>query len=137
MPAMGRKKKHSSWAQGLNYNNVAKRNVIRTQTHSALGYSTNASKGGKCPICLGDHMFVSLSGETSFGSRITECTDGFMKRSSVACIANSLAQSWMEVLCAERSTTVVYTGQTLVTSSQCPSTYRQKESSAAREGQSG
>ena len=33
---------------------------------------------GKFPVCLGDHMFVSLSGET----RSTNCTDRFMKKTA-------------------------------------------------------
>ena len=110
-----------------------------------------ASIDGKCPVCLGDHMIVSPSGETRVGSRLTNCTDGFMKtakeRSKIVkevkgchfCsnLRHTSEQCRMqhkftrtkqtEVLSAERSTTVVYTGQSLGTASQCLSTYNKNK----------
>ena len=67
-------------ALGLHDKDVAKRSAIRSQPKSALSYITVASTHSKRPVCLGDHNFTILAGETSSGSRLADWADVLMRK---------------------------------------------------------
>ena len=122
--------------------NVAKRNFIRTQTHNMLSYSTMASQMASVPFAQRITSFLAISDRfmkktvKERGQIIEEVKFCYFAQHGgtclniVACSANSNAESWTEVLCGERSTTVVYADKNLSTASQCSSTYRQKKATA-------